>query len=239
MISVPLWLTSEQACSYLEGKQSQSAVIHPDFGMDTLLYSRLIERGFRRSGNQVYKPYCSGCRACVPTRIPVAAFRPDRKQRRCLRRNVHTQVVIKTAEFNERHFDIYRRYQIARHDKTDENDISREDYLHFLGSDWCDTWFVEFLIEGRLAAVAVIDILDHALSAVYTFFDPAFNEYSPGVFAVLWQVEEAMRRGLDYVYLGFWVEDCRKMRYKNQYQPLQGLIADQWQDISIHQINED
>jgi arginine-tRNA-protein transferase len=92
---------------------------------------------------------------------------------------------------------------------------------------------VEFLIEGRLAAVAVVDQLFNALSAVYTYFDADFADYSPGVFAVLWQVEEARRRNLEFVYLGFWIADCRKMNYKIQYQPLEGLIADEWQ--LIHQ----
>ncbi|MDD2739854.1 MAG: arginyltransferase [Methylomonas lenta] len=231
MISLPLWLTAENACSYLDGRLSQSAVVHPDFDMDTSLYAQLLEQGFRRSGSQVYKPYCNNCQACVPTRLPVAVFQPNRKQRRCSQRNKHTQVVIKTAEFNERHFDLYRRYQIARHDKTQATEISREDYLHFLGSTWCDTWFVEFLIEGQLAAVAIVDVLENALSAVYTFFDPAFNDYSPGVFAVLWQIETARQHQLEHVYLGFWIADCRKMSYKTQYQPLEGLIAGKWQNI--------
>lgn len=233
MISVPLWVTAEQACSYLEDKQSQSAVVHPQFGMDTTLYSSLIRLGFRRSGDQVYKPYCTSCLACVPTRIPVSSFQPNRNQRRCVRRNQHTEIVIKTAEFNERHFELYRRYQMARHEKVSEQELSREEYLQFLGSSWCNTWFVEFLIEGRLAAVAIVDALDHALSAVYTFFDPYFERYSPGMYAVLWQIHEAERRRLPYVYLGFWIENCRKMRYKIQYQPLQGLINDDWQNLTI------
>ncbi|WAR46731.1 arginyltransferase [Methylomonas rapida] len=232
MISVPLWLTAEHPCSYLDDRLSQSAVVHPDFTLDDVIYSQLIAQGFRRSGDQVYKPHCKGCQACVPTRVPVKSFKPDRKQRRCLRRNANTEVVVKPPEFNERHFDLYRQYQLARHDKNSANDISREDYLHFLSSNWSDTWFVEFLIEGQLAAVAVVDALENALSAVYTFFDPAFDAFSPGVFAVLWQIDAAQKLGLDYVYLGFWIKDCRKMRYKIQYQPLEGLIDQQWQPIS-------
>jgi len=232
MISVPLCLTAEHPCSYLDDRLSQSAVVHPDFPLDDVIYTQLIAQGFRRSGDQVYKPHCQGCQACVPTRVPAKSFKPDRKQRRCLRRNENTEVVVKPAEFNERHFDLYRQYQLARHDKTSENKINREDYLHFLSSSWCDTWFVEFLIEGQLAAVAVVDALENALSAVYTFFDPAFDAFSPGVFAVLWQIDAAQKLGLDYVYLGFWIKDCRKMRYKIQYQPLEGLIDQQWQPIS-------
>lgn len=231
MISVPLWLTSKHACSYLDDRLSQSAVVDPDFPLETSFYSQLITKGFRRSGDQVYKPHCDGCQECVAARIPVASFKPNRKQRRCARRNIDTQIVIKSPEFNERHFDLYRRYQIARHDKLSENEIGREDYLHFLSSNWCETWFVEFWIAEQLAAVAVVDVLNNALSAVYTFFDPAFDDYSPGVFAVLWQIDTARRLGLDFVYLGFWIKDCRKMRYKTEYQPLEGLIGQQWQPI--------
>lgn len=234
MISVPLWLTAEHACSYLDDRFAQSAVIDPDFPLDTLLYSRLIEQGFRRSGNQVYKPYCHGCMACVPTRIPVAEFLPDRKQKRCMKRNAQTQVRIKPAEFDPRHFDLYRRYQAMRHDKGEANSVSPQEYMQFLGSSWCDTWFVEFSIADKLAAVAVVDVLDHALSAVYTFFEPEFANYSPGVFAVLWQIEQAGQLNLDYLYLGFWIKDCRKMSYKNQYQPLFGLLDQQWQPIFDH-----
>ncbi|MGR8929357.1 MAG: arginyltransferase [Gammaproteobacteria bacterium] len=239
MISVPLWLTTEHQCSYFGDRLSQSIVVQNDFPIDMAIYGELIALGFRRSGDQVYRPYCQNCSACVPSRIAVADFHPDRKQRRCAKRNADTQVIIKTAEFNERHFELYQHYQATRHAPEQEHMISRDDYLHFLGSAWCNTWFVEFLIENKLAAVAVVDALDNALSAVYTFFDPAFNAFSPGVYAVLWQIEEARRRGMDYVYLGFWIKDCRKMSYKIQYQPLYGLINHKWQPIFQHQIKKE
>lgn len=239
MTSLPLWLTTENGCGYFDDRLTQSLVVHPNFAIDAAIYGLLLPQGFRRSGNQVYRPHCRNCTACIPTRIPVADFLPNRKQRRCAKRNAATQVVVKTAEFNERHFDLYRRYQLARHDGISDDSISREDYLHFLASDWCNTWFVEFLIQGRLAAIAVVDAVDNALSAVYTFFDPDFNDFSPGTYAVLWQIEEAKRRHLDYVYLGFWIEDCRKMRYKIEYQPLQGLIGHEWRPIAPYQQQED
>ncbi|MGY6276437.1 arginyltransferase [Methylomonas sp. MgM2] len=235
MISVPLWLTQEHQCSYFDNRLSRSAVVHPEFEMDTKLYSQLITQGFRRSGDQVYKPYCNACLACVPTRIPVKQFQPNRAQKRCLKRNSETAVIIKPAGFDHEHFDLYQRYQRARHKEKDEAvSCSRGDYIRFLASHWCNTWFVEFSVANRLMAVAVVDVLENALSAVYTFFDPEFNRYSPGVYAVLWQIEQAKRRRLDYVYLGFWIKECRKMSYKIQYQPLEGLIADKWQTISEH-----
>ncbi len=231
MTSVPLCLTVEHPCSYLHDRSAQSVVVQPGFDMDTRLYSRLIEQGFRRSGDQVYRPRCSECQACIPTRIPVRSFQASRSQKRCIKRNENTQVNIKPAQFDDRHFQLYRQYQTNRHEKTSTEEIQPEDYLHFLSSNWCKTWFVEFVIQDQLAAVAVVDVLDRALSAVYTFFNPALEAYSPGTFAVLWQIEQARHRQLDFVYLGYWIKDCRKMRYKIQYQPLSGLINSQWQTL--------
>ena len=105
---------------------------------------------------------------------------------------------------------------------------SPDEYIKFLSSSWCNSQFIEFSIANELAAVAVVDRLDNALSAVYTFFDPKFSSYSLGVYAVLWQIHAAQKQGLEWLYLGFWIADCQKMNYKNQYQPLQGFIDQQW-----------
>lgn len=239
MNSIPIWLDSGHACSYLDGRLARSGFIHPSVTMDTPLYSQLIASGFRRSGDHVYKPYCEGCQACVPTRLPVALFQADRRQKRCGKRNAQTRVVIKAPEYDPRHFQLYQRYLGARHDKPGEEPTSASDYIKFLGSSWCDTLFVEFLIGGQLAAVAVVDVVTDGLSAVYTFFDPVFADYSPGVYAVLWQIETAKHLGLEYLYLGYWIKDCRKMRYKIDYQPLTGLIDGQWQAISKQTFTED
>ncbi len=239
MSSLPLWLSPAHACSYLDDRQSRSGYVHPSVDIDTPLYSQLITLGFRRSGDHAYKPYCEGCQACVPTRLPVAAFEPDRRQKRCLKRNAQTRVLIKDADFDPRHFNLYQSYLSARHDKPGEEPTTAEDYIKFLGSSWCETQFVEFLIDGQLAAVAVVDVVADGLSAVYTFFDPDFSDYSPGMYAVLWQIEAAEKMGLKYLYLGYWIKDCRKMRYKIDYQPLLGLIDGQWQAVSNQTFNED
>lgn len=233
MISVPLWLAAEHACSYLDRQIAQSLVVDTDFALNPSLYSALVAQGFRRSGDMVYKPHCQYCQACIASRVKVTDFKPSRQQKRCVKHNMHTQVNIKPAVFDEAHFALYRQYQAARH-TLEGASISRAEYMQFLASSWCNTWFVEFVIDNQLAAIAVVDVLDDGLSAVYTFFDSAFSAHSPGVFAVLWQIEMAKQLELDYVYLGFWIQDCQKMNYKNQYQPLSGLINQQWQVITNH-----
>jgi arginine-tRNA-protein transferase len=229
MTSIPLLITNPHPCSYLDDQQeAQTAFVNPSFELNTETYSLLIANGFRRSGDDVYRPQCARCTQCVPVRLPVAQFKPNRHQKRCLQKNLHTKAVIKPAVFEQAHYDLYLRYQNQRHAEGNMANTSPDEYLKFLGSSWCDTRFVEFHCADELAAVAVVDRLDNALSAVYTFFDPKFSGYSPGVYAVLWQIQYAQEQGLDWLYLGFWIADCRKMNYKNQYQPLQGFIDRRW-----------
>lgn len=227
MISLPLVLTHEHPCSYLD-EQAQSLFVHPDFMLTRGVYAQLLAQGFRRSGPHVYRPNCPSCSACVPVRLPVDAFVPDRSQKRILAKNAATSAVLKAAVFERQHYALYQRYQKARHPGGGMDELNPGKYLEFLRSDWCKTFFAEFSIGGELAAVAVVDQAGKALSAVYTFFDPRFSDYSPGVYAVLWQIQHAQELGLDFVYLGYWIENCRKMSYKSRYRPIQALINGQW-----------
>ena len=231
MISIPLFLTEEHPCSYLDSHSASSTFVHPSFNLSTAVYSQLIAQGFRRSGDYVYAPHCSHCSECIAVRLPVAQFKPKRHQKRCLAKNADTQTVIKPAHFESAHYDLYMRYQKSRHSDGSMAHSSPEEYMDFLGSNWCDTLFVEFLTEGKLIAVAVVDRLINALSAVYTFFDPDYSALSPGVYAVLWQIEWARQLKLDWLYLGYWIRDCHKMNYKTDYQPLQMLVNQEWREM--------
>ncbi|HEC16183.1 MAG TPA: arginyltransferase, partial [Sedimenticola sp.] len=56
--------------------------------------------------------------------------------------------------------------------------------------------------------------------------------HSPGVLAILWQIQAARRLGLPWLYLGYWVPGCKKMSYKAQYRPLQLFSQGQWQEFT-------
>ncbi|NOT10939.1 MAG: arginyltransferase [Methylococcaceae bacterium] len=228
MISIPLYLTQEHACSYLDNQAAQTLFVDPAYTITTRQYAELIKQGFRRSGDEVYAPHCANCFACVPARLAVADFIPNRNQKRCLKKNSHTQALIKPAIFYEDHYLMYLRYQEDRHKDGGMVDFTPEEYIHFLSSLWCDTRFVEFSIGNELAAVAVIDQFDNAWSAVYTFFEPKFSNYSLGTYAVLWEIEQSRLEQREFLYLGFWIKNCQKMTYKSEYQPLQLLIDGQW-----------
>ncbi len=228
MISIPLFLTNRYPCSYLDDKFAQSVFVHPSCPLTPALYAQLIEQGFRRSGDEVYKPNCPQCAACVSVRLPVAQFQPNRSQKRCWKKNHTTQAIIKPPVFEQSHYELYLRYQAARHSGGDMAYSSPEDYINFLGSCWCDTQFVEFSIGNELAGVAVIDQFDNAYSAVYTFFEPKFSSHSLGMYAVLWQIEHTKMQQREFLYLGFWINECRKMAYKKDYRPMQFFIENQW-----------
>lgn len=225
---VALFLSQRHACGYLPGRIATNAFVDPHQPMSSAVYSRLMARGFRRSGPYVYRPACAGCSACIPARIPVAGFSPRRRQRRIARRNADLRVVPTAPAFREEQFDLYHRYLRARHDDGEMDPEDREAYMQFLCSPWSDTVFLEFRREDRLVAVSVVDHLPDALSAVYTFFDPAEHPRSPGIFAILTQIDWARTQGLPHVYLGYWIAASHKMAYKTDFNPLEIFRDGDW-----------
>lgn len=222
-----LFVTVEHPCSYLPGRVARNLVADPG-AMDNRLFRRLAELGFRRSGGYVYRPHCAGCDACRSLRVPVARFRPDRSQRRIRARNRDLVVTRRAARFDAEHYRLFERYLKTRHHGGGMDDASPEGYLSFVAGGWSDTVLYEFRREGKLLAVAVTDRLENALSAVYTFFDPDQSRRSLGTYAILWQIGEARKLGLEWVYLGYWVPGCRKMAYKANFRPHEVFAGGRW-----------
>lgn len=222
-----LFLTTGHPCGYLPGLTARSLVVDPNI-IDNHVYSILAQQGFRRSGDNVYRPHCSSCAQCLSLRIPVAMFHPDRSQRRTWNRNRDLHVQAVPARFNPHHYKLFRQYLEIRHPNGGMNETPPEGYLAFISSSWSDSLLYEFKLQQRLLAVAVTDQLENALSAVYTFFDPHEAERSLGTYAILWQLDEAKRRGLRWLYLGYWVKQCAKMTYKANFRPHQVFVRDHW-----------
>ncbi|RMG34244.1 MAG: arginyltransferase [Gammaproteobacteria bacterium] len=225
---LPLYLSAPQPCSYLAGEYSQSLFIDPEMPMTVALYSQLVRQGFRRSGGMVYRPHCLQCRQCLSARIPVADFQPRRRHRRTLRANRALRLVPTEARFREEHFRLYQRYTASRHAGGSMADSEPSEYQDFLITDWCDTHFLEFREDHRLLGVAVTDQLRDGLSAVYTFFDPDLPSRSLGTWGILAQLDLCRQLQLPYLYLGYWVRDCAKMRYKADFRPLELFSQNRW-----------
>ena len=220
--------TPGHPCSYLAGREATTVFVDPGHPRNSALYTLLSRHGFRRSGTHIYRPECSRCSACIPVRLPVARFRPRRIQRRVQAANRDLVFRVRPARFDSQHFTLYRRYLSARHAGGGMDDPSPGQYRDFLTSTWCDTLFFEYSLGGAVVAVSVIDRLADAFSCVYTFFDPAHERRSLGTYAILHAVDVAQRRSLRWLYLGYYIADSPKMRYKADYRPQERLIDGRW-----------
>lgn len=222
------YITAPHECSYLDGRVAVTLFADPERSLDPLTFASLSEMGFRRSGCLVYTPRCPECSACIPTRVVVDRFKPDRSQRRNLKANSDLEVRVIDGAFTEQHIELYRHYIRARHPGDSMDVESRAEVERFFLCNWSNSFFLEFLLEGKPIALTVVDELRDGLSAVYTFYEPGVSKRGPGVFAVLSLVKEARRRGLPYVYLGYLIHESPKMAYKSRYQPLEEYFEGGW-----------
>ncbi|MBI5329671.1 MAG: arginyltransferase [Betaproteobacteria bacterium] len=229
LLRLQFYLTAAYPCSYLDDRLARSQVAAPGGRVDTAVYSELVRLGFRRSGNHVYRPRCDCCRACIPVRLRVDEFMPNRTQRRCAARNADLTLRLKPLAFEEAHYRLYRRYQGVRHPGAGMDQDDRDQYAGFLLQSQVDSVLAEFSLHGEPVMVALLDRLLDGLSAVYTFYDPNLSSRSLGVYGVLNEIRLAQELSLPYLYLGYWIAQCRKMSYKAAYPPLEQFREGRWQ----------
>ena len=233
-----LFLSLPHECGYLPERQATSLFVDPGNASAAQHYSRFLQAGFRRSGRLIYRPHCQSCDECISVRVPVNQFTPRRGQKRILKRNGDLVVDQRPPYFSDEHFQLYRKYQSSRHTDGSMDHDDRNAYEDFLVKSPIDTRFFEFRAphrpgNGKLLALAVTDMVEDGMSAVYTFFDPDEARRGLGVYAVLWQIRQAALSDLKYVYLGYWIKDCRKMSYKQDYQPLEAWRDGAWRALAI------
>jgi arginine-tRNA-protein transferase len=101
-------------CPYLPGRDSRLVVVRPE-RLSPALYQLFLDLNFRRLGAVVYRPQCEGCLECRQLRLDVAAFRPNRSQRRCRRRNDDVVAKLGTPEPTDEKFEVYQRWDLRRH----------------------------------------------------------------------------------------------------------------------------
>jgi len=225
---IKLYQGSVSPCSYLEDREAINIYADPHHPNPKAVYNQLIKRGFRRSGEYVYRPGCTECSACIPVRVRCEEFSSRRTDRRNLSRNADLKVSYVNAKYSDEYFDLYTRYLAARHTDGGMDNPEPEDFKRFLLNPWGEVVFVEARLDGQVIALAVTDATPEGLSAVYTFFDPEHSDRGLGRYCILQQIELCRSMNISYLYLGYWVDGCQKMQYKTDYQPQEHFDGQQW-----------
>ena len=230
-INLRFFTSPAHQCSYLEEQTASTLFIDPKRDLNNSLYSNLSSLGFRRSGAYLYRPHCENCQQCIPLRIKCPQYPYSRSEKRVLKRNQDLKVTIVPASFRKEHYDVYSRYIVDRHIGGDMYPPSEEQFQGFLLSNWTNTQFAELRLDNKLIGCSVFDVLENGLSAVYTYFNAAYEYRSLGKFAVLWQIEQTLKYNFKHLYLGYWVSDCRKMSYKAQFHNIEAYIEENWENL--------
>ena len=229
MESIDVYVARPVRCPYLPDREERKLLVPlpaPE------IYDALIQVGFRRSGRWAYRPQCAGCVACVPVRIPTVAFRPSRSQKRAHRGLTGLQRTVAAAQTSPELYDLFARYLGARHDDGAMAGMGEAEFAEMLEQSGARTELVRWLDpDGAPVAAMLLDRVQDGISLVYSFFDPT-RTGSPGVGMIVECVALAAAAGLPYVYLGYWVDGCRKMEYKAAFAPLEAFGAAGWQPFS-------
>ena len=230
-------MTSVAPCPYLPGQTERKVFANLPFSDGIHVNDELTQAGFRRSQNIAYRPACEACDACVSVRVPVGEFAFSRSQRRVLKRNADLSRDLVEAEATTEQFELLRRYLAARHAGGGMNGMGWADYVAMVEDTAVRTHLIEYRTPspdggpGDLVGVCLTDLLSDGLSMVYSFFDPALEDRSPGRFAILDHIRQAQTVGLPFLYLGYWVRGSQKMDYKASFRPMEQLTRWGWERL--------
>ena len=227
---IQFYKTTEYNCSYIDKMDAQSLVVTPYKSIDQNIFQDLIEKGFRRSGQYIYKPSCKSCTACIPIRLSVQKFLSSRSQKRIFKKHQHFDVREVSLTFKQKHFDLYSKYQNKRHSSINNDQNKIDDYNDFLIKSNVNSKLVEFWDGDLLKIVSIIDMMDDGISAVYTFFDPDDEKVSYGTYSIIWLINWCKTQQFKYIYLGYWIGECNKMKYKTNFKPYELYIKGYWQE---------
>lgn len=229
MISLITFVSPPSRCGYLPD-QNWSLRYHVVSELTSEELGERLASGWRRFGQSLFQPACTGCTACQPMRVDVARFRPSATQKRVWKQNAgEVRLEIGPPQVSPDRlelYDLFHAFQADFKGWPERGPESADDYCEtFVNNplpveEWC------YYLGDRLIGVGYVDVVPRAYSAIYFYYDPNERGRSLGVFNVLSILDRAATRNLPYVYLGYYVEGCRSLEYKAKYRPNEVLGPD-------------
>mgnify|MGYP003113488637 FL=1 len=226
-----LGITKSFTCNYLPEQEERLLIAVDDNLHNRDQYGWLMQQGFRRSGNDIYRPHCVACQACKSLRVLAKEFSPSKSQKRILKRNQHFTIALSQV-VKASYYPLYEQYINTVHRDGSMFPASEEQFKSFTQNNVTKQCYIEIWHNDILISVAVTDDIPDALSAVYTFYNPSYKSYGLGVYSILKQIEIAAQQNRQFLYLGYQIDECSKMNYKNRYKPHQILVENQWQTVN-------
>ena len=228
------FITAAGPCPYLPGKMERKVFTHLVGPDAKSLNSQLSQGGFRRSQNIAYRPACDGCGACVSVRVPVRHFEWTKGFRRTMRINADVTRSVVPAKATSEHYSLFRTYIDHRHGDGGMAEMTVLDFAAMVDDTLVDSRIIEYRIpteyepSGELIAAMLVDVLNDGVSLIYSFYDPQLEKRSLGTFMILDMIADMQASGQPYAYLGFWISQSHKMRYKSRFLPQERLGPDGW-----------
>lgn len=131
-------------------------------------------------------------------------------------------------------YAVYQKYQQTIHG-DDPSDCPEKQWIRFLVECPLDrdtdgpgpgygNYHQQYVLDGKIIAVGVIDILPNCISSVYLYYDPDYGFLSLGIYTALSEIAytqtlHEQAQDLQHYYMGFYIHSCQKMKYKGGYQP--------------------
>jgi len=228
MLTIQRFLTKPHRCSYLDDQ-----IARTEYEMVAQItaqeYQERLNEGWRKFGGALFRPQCTACSACQSIRILVDQFKPNRNQRRVTKANAKTELKIAVPSITREKIDLYVRHHdhhaVQKGWRRPNRFTVPMSMAQFIQAPIpVQEW--QFYEGEKLLAIAYIDQIPDGFSGIYFYFDPDARELSPGTWIILSMLERAKSLGLKYVYLGYYVKNCRSMEYKGNFDPSEILRTD-------------
>jgi arginyl-tRNA--protein-N-Asp/Glu arginylyltransferase len=184
----------------------------PDFILGAYLAS-----GYRRNGNVIYTMHCKECVRCVPIRINPQEFKTNRNQKRVWQKNQDIEIAVSPLSCSQENLELLEKFLAGRYPGRENSAIDY--YTDFFINHITTTVEFSYRIDSRLIGVAIVDLSPSWLNGVFFYFDPAESKRSPGTFNILHLVEFCRQKNIEFVYLGYWINDVKSMKYKKNFKP--------------------